>query len=95
MNLDFCQKNCALNRDVDLNGWVFKREITVVLSKTVRASPMTLHLHLHLHFLIRNADADARYWPSHHAITQIGCKLIQEAHNSLHFVEICRELTIS
>ena len=30
MNLDFCQKNCSLNKDVYLNGCVLKREIIVL-----------------------------------------------------------------
>ena len=33
MNHDFCQKNCALNWDAYLNGWILRHEIIVCIMK--------------------------------------------------------------
>ena len=59
----------------------------------LKASPMTLHLRSY----IRDADADAWYWPSRHGIIQIKCGwiVLQEVQNSLHFVKLCMEVAIS
>ena len=35
MNPNFCQKNCALNRDAYFNGCVLKREIIVFLDPEI------------------------------------------------------------
>ena len=43
--------------------------VALIQCALLRASPVTLHLHLHLRFVIRDADADAGYWPNHPTIS--------------------------